>query len=37
MGQSAGIINSIESIQDIINTIIIDAEKLLKNAAANIE
>ena len=37
MGQSAGIINSIESIKDIVDTFVKDAENLLKNAAANIE
>ena len=37
MGQSAGVINSIESIQDILDTIVNDAEKLLKNAYANIK
>jgi len=37
MGQSAGIINSIESIQDIIGTIVSDAEKFLKNAYSRIK
>ncbi len=32
LGQSAGIVNSLESISDIISTITSDAEKLLKNA-----
>ncbi len=33
LGQSIGIINSIESASDIINTIVKDAEKLLKNVS----
>ena len=37
MGQSAGIINSIDSVKDIVDTFVNDAETLLKNAAANIE
>jgi enoyl-[acyl-carrier protein] reductase II len=36
MGQSAGVINSLESIDDIISTLVKDAETHLKNAAANI-
>jgi len=37
LGQSAGIINSLESISDIISSITNDAEKLIKNAAAGIK
>ena len=37
LGQSAGIINSIESIDDIISTMVKDAEKLLKNAYSGIK
>jgi enoyl-[acyl-carrier protein] reductase II len=37
LGQSAGIINSLESIDDIISTLVKDAEKHLKNAAANVK
>ncbi|MHA1916496.1 MAG: NAD(P)H-dependent flavin oxidoreductase [Promethearchaeota archaeon] len=37
LGQSAGIINKIESVKDIINTIVIDAEKSLKFAHAQIK
>ena len=37
LGQSAGVVNSIESISDIISTITSDAEKLLKNAYAGIK
>ena len=33
LGQSIGIINSIESASEIINTIVKDAEKLLKNVS----
>ncbi len=33
LGQSIGIMNSIESVSDIVNTIVSDAEKRLKNAA----
>lgn len=36
MGQSAGVINTLESIDDIISTLVKDAETHLKNAAANI-
>ena len=36
MGQSAGVINSLESIDDIISTLVKDAETHLKNATANI-
>ena len=36
MGQSAGVINSLESIESIISTIVKDAETQLKYAAANI-
>ena len=31
LGQSIGIINSIESVSDIINTMVNDAEKSIKN------
>ncbi|MFX1455964.1 MAG: NAD(P)H-dependent flavin oxidoreductase [Promethearchaeota archaeon] len=37
LGQSIGIINSIESVSDIINNIVSKAEKLIKNVAANIK
>ena len=37
LGQSIGIINKIESVKDIINTIIADAEKSLKYAHAHIK
>ncbi len=37
LGQSIGIINKIESVSDIINSIIKDAEKYIKNAAALIK
>ena len=37
LGQSAGLINKIESIKDIIETIVKDAEKCLKNAYATIK
>ncbi|MFW9866997.1 MAG: NAD(P)H-dependent flavin oxidoreductase [Candidatus Thorarchaeota archaeon] len=37
LGQSIGIINSIESVSDIINGIVSEAETLLKNATANIK
>ncbi|MFX1324614.1 MAG: NAD(P)H-dependent flavin oxidoreductase [Promethearchaeota archaeon] len=37
LGQSIGVINSIESVSDIINGIISDAEKLIKQAAARIK
>jgi enoyl-[acyl-carrier protein] reductase II len=37
MGQSAGIINSIESIRDIVKRIVTDAEKCLNNAYATIK
>lgn len=36
MGQSAGVINNLESINDIISTLVKDAETHLKNATANI-
>jgi enoyl-[acyl-carrier protein] reductase II len=37
LGQSAGVINSLESIDDIISSLVKDAEKLLKNSAANVK
>ena len=37
LGQSAGVINSVESIEDIISTIVKDAETHLKNATSNIK
>ena len=37
LGQSGGIVSSIEAIGDIISTIAKDAEKLLKNAHSNIK
>ncbi|MFX1277112.1 MAG: NAD(P)H-dependent flavin oxidoreductase [Promethearchaeota archaeon] len=37
LGQSIGIINSIESVSDIMNKIIVDAEKYLKNAVSVIK
>jgi len=37
LGQSGGVINSIDSIKDIINTVVEDAERLIKSAAANIK
>ncbi len=37
LGQSSGVINSIESITDIVNTVVEDAEKLIKNAFTNIK
>ncbi len=37
LGQSAGLIHSIESIGDIISTIVYDAEALIKNAYSNIK
>ncbi len=37
LGQSIGVINSIESVPDIIDTIVKDAEKCLKNASNSIK
>jgi len=37
LGQSAGVINSVELIEDIISTIAKDAETHLKNATSNIK
>lgn len=37
LGQSIGVIDSIESVSDIINDIVSEAEKLIKNAAAGIK
>jgi NAD(P)H-dependent flavin oxidoreductase YrpB (nitropropane dioxygenase family) len=37
LGQSIGVIDSIESVSDIINDIVSEAESLIKNAAANIK
>ena len=37
MGQSAGVINSVESLGDVVNTIVNGAEKCIKNAYASIK
>ena len=37
LGQSIGVIDSIESVSDIIDDIVSEAEKLIKNVAANIK
>ena len=37
LGQCCGVINSIDSVKDIIETTVVDAEKLLKNAASMIK